>query len=430
MGWGEKAWFPKLSTDLLVQFQSNYQSEKTSDPKKSSSKVEKYYDPNTKTTFIWNSESNQWVPMNDERSFKNPYEYKDPNTGKMYYWNESEKTWGETKVDSTSYTDPTTGKVYNWNQAKYVWECEDGSVLLPSTGSNTSQASSTASNTTNKKKRNQTGPKSIGGKKSKAEWFDLEKQKNTSVYVSGLPLDITLEEFTEMMQKYGIIQTNPTTNQLKIKLYYDKEGNLKGDGLCNYLKKESVTLAINMLHESKMRQSSVVKVQPAKFELKGEYDPTKKPKMLSKKEKKQIQKQIDKKLDWKLGSSEKVSKYDKVVIFKNLFKPSIFDTNPVLITEIKDDLRSQCEAFGTVKKVVLFDRHCEGVCSVAFKEVKDAITCMESLNGRLFSGNKIEASLWDGVTDYQIEETDLEREERLKNWQNYLTGENPQSSDE
>jgi len=36
-----------------------------------------------------------------------------------------------------------------------------------------------------------------------AEWFELNEAKNTNVYVSGLPLDITLDEFKELMQQKG-----------------------------------------------------------------------------------------------------------------------------------------------------------------------------------------------------------------------------------
>lgn len=36
-------------------------------------------------------------------------------------------------------------------------------------------------------------------------WFEMEDEKNHNVYVSGLPMDITVEEFVEMMSKCGII---------------------------------------------------------------------------------------------------------------------------------------------------------------------------------------------------------------------------------
>lgn len=53
---------------------------------------------------------------------------------------------------------------------------------------------------------------------------------------SGLPPDISNEEFVEMMSKCGIVMRDPITDEYKIKLYKDKDGNLKGDGLCCYLK--------------------------------------------------------------------------------------------------------------------------------------------------------------------------------------------------
>lgn len=38
------------------------------------------------------------------------------------------------------------------------------------------------------------------------------------------------------MSKYGIVMRDPITEEYKVKLYKDKDGNLKGDGLCCYLK--------------------------------------------------------------------------------------------------------------------------------------------------------------------------------------------------
>ena len=36
----------------------------------------------------------------------------------------------------------------------------------------------------------------------------MDKEHNHNVYVSGLPDDITIEEFAELMSKYGIIMEN------------------------------------------------------------------------------------------------------------------------------------------------------------------------------------------------------------------------------
>lgn len=54
--------------------------------------------------------------------------------------------------------------------------------------------------------------------------------------MSNLPLDITLEEFTELMSKCGMIMRDPNTQKYKVKLYTESNGQIKGDGLCDYIK--------------------------------------------------------------------------------------------------------------------------------------------------------------------------------------------------
>ena len=45
------------------------------------------------------------------------------------------------------------------------------------------------------------------------------------------------------------------------------------------------------------------------------------------------------------------------------------------------------------------------------------------MNGRWFAGRRITAERWDGVTSYKVEETDQQREQRLGEWERYLSGE-------
>lgn len=68
------------------------------------------------------------------------------------------------------------------------------------------------------------------------EWFEESTETNTKVYVSNLPDDITEDEFVEVMSKCGMIFRDPTTNKFKVKLYAEKSGQLKGDGLCHYIR--------------------------------------------------------------------------------------------------------------------------------------------------------------------------------------------------
>lgn len=68
-------------------------------------------------------------------------------------------------------------------------------------------------------------------------WFEMDDEHNTKVYVSNLPLDITDQEFLDVMQKCGLVMKDAETGKMKIKLYTEPDTNqLKGDGLCSYIK--------------------------------------------------------------------------------------------------------------------------------------------------------------------------------------------------
>lgn len=67
-------------------------------------------------------------------------------------------------------------------------------------------------------------------------WFDVEEDKNSNVYVTGLPQDITEDEFKEFMTKVGVIAYDPVYRKPKIKLYTNPDGSYKGDGRCCYIK--------------------------------------------------------------------------------------------------------------------------------------------------------------------------------------------------
>ena len=68
------------------------------------------------------------------------------------------------------------------------------------------------------------------------KWFDIPAEQNTKVYVSDLPNDITEEEFGELMSKCGLVMKDLKNGKLKLKLYRNSDGQLKGDGLCHYIK--------------------------------------------------------------------------------------------------------------------------------------------------------------------------------------------------
>jgi len=79
------------------------------------------------------------------------------------------------------------------------------------------------------------------------------ERKNTAVYVTSLPTDITLDEVNSVFSRCGVIAEEIDRGKPRIKLYTDEEGNFKGDALIVYFRAESVDLAIQMLDDTDFR---------------------------------------------------------------------------------------------------------------------------------------------------------------------------------
>ena len=117
-----------------------------------------------------------------------------------------------------------TGISYEWNQNQNEW-----------LQSKTQQLGSQKKSDQKGVPKTDQNDKSVIQPKKKEGWVDVNEDKNTNVYVSGLPLDISDEEFEEMLSKYGIIMKDVLTHKLKCKLYRTEENEVKGDGRCCYL---------------------------------------------------------------------------------------------------------------------------------------------------------------------------------------------------
>merc|ERR1712087_1085830 len=200
-----------------------------------------------------------------------------------------------------------------------------------------------------------------------------------------------------------------------------------GDGRCCYLKYESVILAEQILDGYELKGKKV-KVEQAKFTLKGEYNPALRKKKKNNKKKKNAQ---EKMLEWQLekGRGQR-AKREKTTVLKNVFVAEEFDADPTLIIVLRDAVKTECAQFGEVKKVIVHDRNPEGVVCVIFAEAEHSDGCISAMHERLRSGRKITAECWDGKTKYDVKETDEERQKRIDKWQKYLAGEEDEEEEE
>ncbi|XP_050302213.1 HIV Tat-specific factor 1 homolog [Anthonomus grandis grandis] len=360
-----------------------------------------YTDKATGYQYQWDKEKNEWVPKQNNITYDfedDTHVYVDADGTKLF-WDKEKKAWFP-KLD-----DDFMAKY----QMSYGFNNEEP-------GEKATKPEPPAENEVPTKP-----PKGEKRKASEPQWFELEETLNTNVYVSNLPTDISEQEFIDFMQKCGLVMRDPVSGHFKVKLYREPgTGYLKGDALCTYIKVESVELALKLLDGYEFK-GKIINVERARFEMKGEYDPKLKPKMRKKKDKLKLKKQQEKLFDWRPEKKEnEKSKHERVVIIKNLFDPTIFDKDVGLILEFQEDLREEAGKIGEVRKVLLYDRHPEGVAQITMASPEEATQVVTVLNGRWFMKRQLTAEIWDGKTKFKIAETDSEINQRLEKWDKFL----------
>jgi len=400
-----------------------------------------YVDKLTNQKHKWNLETNQWdkvdndaIPDDDE-SEEDENATDEEKKARQYRKRKAAPGWDKTNYSKdpvtgvTTYTDPSDGVVYELDQAKNAWFPRLDEDFMAAYQINYGfTADGKAEPTKPSEEAPKVAPEPVvkkpkGTTDEPAKWFDEDSAKSTKVYVSNLPTSINEESFVELMSKCGMVEFDIRTKKPKVKLYKDAENVPKGDGLCSYIKPESVQLALTILDGSEM-EGKQISVERAKFEMKGEYDPKLKPKKLTKKQIEKAKKQKEKLFAWipdKIKGER--AKHEKVIVIKNMFDVEDLDTDPGLILDYSNRIRTQGGKFGTVTKVCLYDKHPEGVCQVFFKEPSEADMAVQMLHGRLFGKKVMSVETWDGKSKYKMEESREEETERLRHWEEFLHGE-------
>ncbi|KAJ9292548.1 hypothetical protein DTO271G3_8705 [Paecilomyces variotii] len=237
-----------------------------------------------------------------------------------------------------------------------------------------------------------------------------QKQKkprvNTAVYVTSLPLDATLDEIKDVFCKCGVIAEEIDSGRPRIKMYTDENGKFKGDALVVYFRPESVNLAVQMLDETDFRLGMTgpqgpMKVQPADFSFKSQQEaPTKTSMRDKKKILRKTQKLNSKLADWDdddvAALPDTTSRWDRIVVLKHMFTLKEIEEDPAAILDIKEDIRDECSKLGEVTNVVLYDKEPDGIVTVRYSDPEPARQCVKMMDGRFFSGTRVEAYIADG----------------------------------
>lgn len=266
--------------------------------------------------------------------------------------------------------------------------------------------------------------------------FSARKGRNW-IYVTGLPLNCTEIEITEQFQKAGILDLDPETQKPKVKLYRhkaDQEKGLKGDASICYARPESVNLAITLFDGATLRlneQEPLMSVSAAKFEQHGtEFDP--KRTHISEAKRKVAKMAAVQAMDWDEGEfNGRLTggrKGLRIIVLKHMFDAAEMSTLPAskeskALAKLEEELKSECEGWGaTIEKMTVFTRNPEGVIVLKFAQPGAASEVVKQMNGRKRSNQIVDASFWDGKTDYTVrDEEALEKEadqrhEAFGNW--------------
>lgn len=245
----------------------------------------------------------------------------------------------------------------------------------------------------------------------------LRNRQNTSIYITNLPDDATEQQVTAFFAKCGIIIPNPETGRPRVKLYRDENNNFKGEALVTYALLPSVQNAVELLDGVPFRTDGPpIAVQQASFaHKKGRTDPASTP---ARKKKPVVNSKdlIKEALSWREEGQEK-STAPRIVILKN-----VFDASTTEYGMIRDDMMEGCEACGEIEKITIFEKSRQGAVAIKFGTMEACLKCIDIMNGRWYDGRQLNAQFYDGVSDYRYKETEEERVERERKWQQWLEG--------
>ncbi|KAJ2385319.1 hypothetical protein H4S02_004392 [Coemansia sp. RSA 2611] len=291
------------------------------------------------------------------------------------------------------FTDPDDGAEYEYDHAKGAWFPMWNESLVEQQQSiyGTDDAAGASENQNDAKRKSDDLPK--------------RRKANTSIYISGLPLDATEDEVAELFSQCGTIMPDMATNKPRVKLYRDESGAVKGDALVTYYKAPSVQLALDILDDSRFRAADParIRVQQAEFEPRDagkEKDKAKRPRVDSKLVHKRLN-QLE-----RCDTGEVAERHRRTVILKHMFTRVELEEDVTLLLDLPEDVRTECEKLGKVTSVKVYDKSDEGVVAVKFSDELSAQACVQMMNGRFFGGRQVEASIYDGQTRYRSSKDD------------------------
>ncbi|KAL8427996.1 hypothetical protein Efla_007871 [Eimeria flavescens] len=270
-------------------------------------------------------------------------------------------------------------------------------------------------------------------KKRRQEGLFVRPKKNTSIYVSGLPPHFTETDVAELFKKAGVFKVDADTLQPKIRLYVDEAGRPKGDGLVAFVHEASVDTAIKYFNDYAVSDSHTIKVVRADFSKKqGEAKALaaslsasggppanqqaarlrQRKRMLAARQEQQrhllfefcfLLLLVCRLLSWGLEVADGRAK-QRIVVLRPMYSTAEAEKHEegdAFYEELRDEVRDEVAKIAMPEKVTVIPRHPQGIVCLKFQKAEEAQLVVERMQGRLFDGRQVEASFFDGATDFR-----------------------------
>lgn len=181
-----------------------------------------------------------------------------------------------------------------------------------------------------------------------------QKKKNSSIFISNLPVDSGFSEIEEAFSKYGKISVGKDEKP-RIKMYTNEKGSFKGEALIIYSNPESALLAIEMMDNTQYN-GNTIRVEEAKFDNKKE-NPKKKQDSLS-----------------------------KAVIIRNMVRKEELANDIHIKQDIIDDIKEECKNIGIsdIEDIVFNEENATVLVKFSKKEL--LLLCIKKFHNRYYDG--------------------------------------------
>ena len=131
------------------------------------------------------------------------------------------------------------------------------------------------------------------------------------------------------------------------------------------------------------------------------------------------------------------SRHAKILVLRNMYTTEELTESPDLPAQLSDEIMEECEERLGVTDCtvqVIDERADEGMCTIKFKKGIEAQAAAKLMNGRLFGGLRVSATIYDGSfllpKKQNRRSDDPEEQARLDAFSKFIEGENEEEEND